>query len=75
MIRKADAGEFRKCRIIGWRNRYRCGRRAMPSRMVSDQIEVGSSFDFIPVLQIMITKRMPEMKASREYLALPPVYQ
>ena len=38
------------------------------SRMVSDQIEVGSSFDFIPVLQIMITKRMPEMKASREYL-------
>ena len=38
------------------------------SRMVSDQIEVGGSFDFIPVLQIMITKRMPEMKASREYL-------
>ena len=38
------------------------------SRMVSDQIEVGSSFDFIPVLQIMITKRMPEMKASSEYL-------
>ena len=36
--------------------------------MVSDQIEVGGSFDFIPVLQIMITKRMPEMKASREYL-------
>ena len=38
------------------------------SRMVSDQIEVGGSFDFIPVLQIMITRRMPEMKASREYL-------
>ena len=38
------------------------------SRMVSDQIEVGGSFDFIPVLQIMITGRMPEMKASREYL-------
>jgi hypothetical protein len=38
------------------------------SRMVSDQIEVGGSFDFIPVLQIMITKRMLEMKASREYL-------
>ncbi|WP_302557350.1 hypothetical protein [Holdemania filiformis] len=38
------------------------------SRMVSDQIEVGGSFDFIPVLQIMITKRMPEMKASSEYL-------
>ena len=34
------------------------------SRMVSDQIEVGGSFDFIPVLQIMITKRMPEMKAK-----------
>ena len=42
--------------------------RSQGSRMVSDQIEVGGSFDFIPVLQIMITKRMPEMKASREYL-------
>lgn len=42
--------------------------RSQGSRMVSDQIEVGGSFDFIPVLQIMITRRMPEMKASREYL-------
>jgi len=42
--------------------------RSQGSRMVSDQIEVGGSFDFIPVLQIMITKRMPEMKAGREYL-------
>ena len=42
--------------------------RSQGSRMVSDQIEVGGSFDFIPVLQIMITGRMPEMKASREYL-------
>lgn len=38
------------------------------SRMVSDQIEVGGSFDFIPVTQVMLVNRMSEMKDSQEYL-------
>jgi uncharacterized protein YjiS (DUF1127 family) len=40
------------------------------SRMVSDQIEVGGSFDFIPVLQIMITRRMPKERCRTLWIEM-----